>query len=239
MGTTITADASNSNIDALLSVTSSPTVVGISTSDIGSSTDGTGTPTDDNNALTSDISTSITYDESNPTCRTQNAELDVTDWHQKSELDSKDWPGKCKTQNAVFDMCNSIYKTRTAELNRWDSTLAYTWDAEPHMLNPTCRTRKAGVYMRDWTCRTWNARLDEWNPTCNARNEIINVRNSASSDNNVSKDKTVPTNGDAISELGVSLFALFALMVHFFREPTHGPRNKFADCWDLFFYCSS
>ena len=42
-----------------------------------------------------------------------------------------------------------------------------------------------------------------------------------------------------ISELGVSLFALFALMVHFFREPTHGPRNKFADCWDLFFYCSS
>ncbi len=41
-----------------------------------------------------------------------------------------------------------------------------------------------------------------------------------------------------ISELGVSLFALFALMVHFlhfFQGATNGPRNKFADCWDLFF----
>jgi hypothetical protein len=57
--------------------------------------------------------------------------------------------------------------------------------------------------------------------------------------NKVLIDEVLIRGAAVISELGVSLFALFALMVHFFREPTHGPRNKFADCWDLFFYCSS
>jgi hypothetical protein len=147
--------------------------------------------------LRPEIGALITCDVSNPTCRTRNAavELDVTGWHRKSELDLKDWI--CKTQHAVFEMRNSIYKTWTAELNRRNSTLAYrTWDAELHMLNAECRTRNAEFDVREWTCGTRNAGLDEWNPTCSTRNAMLHVRNSACSANKVSQDKTGPTIGD-------------------------------------------